>query len=572
MLFLVNCAPKTQLEDLEEKTTCSQHSKSYSDAVKITGQGVYEYYLIDKKYRGYTNPEALRISPIRHTQVIALDPDDSETNIIQCAETDNQGNFSLAIPRGEKTYNIIILSRTDSSNGKISVKHLTQPNRAEIYGIKIEAIATSDRDVGVLKAQASEGNKLGGAFHILDEILKANAWMQEKVKGFQMREDLTVYWQYGITLRRSSYDFDRNAISIQGGGTDDEGRLVDDPDHFDKAIIVHEYAHFLEDVYGKSDSIGGAHFQGKNLDPRLSWSEGFANFFQAAVLGRSYHIDSHVEGGTFFDIEGEKCDTLLSCESGNLRPGEGNFREIKIARYLWDLYDLSDDEDVTLEFKDIWKVMTSEEEGFKKPEISFRSVGLFNQILLKLFSDEEALEDLQKTHKLSQGREHFAQPVDVGECEPFQMNPMKRIGENSFINGQGAHDDTPMWYEWMDNNDFYHYRHEGGVLDVSLVYETLSGEDTPDLNLFIYKGDKAKIFIYEKGLISPWMAPKQDLKAYTDAQSSRKPSSVGERRNIQIEQMEADHFLINVRAMSDGAPVQYELLNGDGDTLCPIDY
>lgn len=65
-----------------------------------------------------------------------------------------------------------------------------------------------------------------------------------------------------------------------------------DTDHFDNSIILHEYGHFLEDVYGKTDSPGGYHNGSSIIDPRLAWSEGFTNSFQGAALGKNFYLDT----------------------------------------------------------------------------------------------------------------------------------------------------------------------------------------------------------------------------------------------------------------------------------------
>jgi hypothetical protein len=48
--------------------------------------------------------------------------------------------------------------------------------------------------------------------------------------------------------------------------------------------------------FSRDDSIGGPHNIGDPLDPRVAWSEGWANFFSSAVRGTSIYLDSKGPG------------------------------------------------------------------------------------------------------------------------------------------------------------------------------------------------------------------------------------------------------------------------------------
>jgi hypothetical protein len=50
-----------------------------------------------------------------------------------------------------------------------------------------------------------------------------------------------------------------------------------DTEEFDDHVITHEWSHYFEDNFSRSDSIGGSHFIGRDLlDKRVSFGEGFA--------------------------------------------------------------------------------------------------------------------------------------------------------------------------------------------------------------------------------------------------------------------------------------------------------
>src|SRR6185369_5673229 len=107
-----------------------------------------------------------------------------------------------------------------------------------------------------------------------------------------------------------------------------------DDDGNDDAVILHEFGHYVEDVYGRSDSPGGSH-GGEAVDPRLGWSEGFSTYFSSAARGISFYADSQNAGAAGFgdDLEG----TVVKGQIG--QPMTQNMSEETVAEILWDIGD-----------------------------------------------------------------------------------------------------------------------------------------------------------------------------------------------------------------------------------------
>src|SRR5690606_4113615 len=57
------------------------------------------------------------------------------------------------------------------------------------------------------------------------------------------------------------------------------GGAVGDTDEFDQHVIAHEFGHYVEDWFARSDSIGGSHGYPDKLDLRVSFGEGWGNAF-----------------------------------------------------------------------------------------------------------------------------------------------------------------------------------------------------------------------------------------------------------------------------------------------------
>ena len=69
--------------------------------------------------------------------------------------------------------------------------------------------------------------------------------------------------------------------------------LGGDTDEFDQSVIAHEFGHYVEDRFGRSDSIGGDHGGSATLlDLRVAFGEGWGNAFSGMVLGDPIYRDS----------------------------------------------------------------------------------------------------------------------------------------------------------------------------------------------------------------------------------------------------------------------------------------
>lgn len=128
------------------------------------------------------------------------------------------------------------------------------------------------------------------------------------------------------------------------------GQVNVDTDEYDWHVIVHEYAHYLEDRFSRSDSIGGPHAFGDILDPRVAFSEGFAYAFAGMVLddpvvrdtlGTNQSRDSH------FNVE------------TNTTTNAGWFSESSVQEVVYDYYDAGAEANDTLSlpFVTLWNVL-----------------------------------------------------------------------------------------------------------------------------------------------------------------------------------------------------------------------
>jgi hypothetical protein len=130
-----------------------------------------------------------------------------------------------------------------------------------------------------------------------------------------------------------------------------------DSDEYDRHVIAHEWGHYFEHSFSRSDSIGGPHSLYDQLDLRVAFGEGWGNAFSAMVTGQSVYRDAsgpQQSKGASFDIEGA---SFLSGPN----PNPGWYSEWSVHELIFDLYDGDQDtlqDGLELGFAPIYSVLT----------------------------------------------------------------------------------------------------------------------------------------------------------------------------------------------------------------------
>jgi hypothetical protein len=134
------------------------------------------------------------------------------------------------------------------------------------------------------------------------------------------------------------------------------GKDGDQIDEFDDHVIVHEWGHYFEDTFSRSDSIGGSHGFNDRLDPRLAFGEGFATALSGMALDNPLYCDTFWSQGNLrgFSIQLESEPTLSFA---------GWYNEESITKVLYDLWDTNIDgnDSSSIGFGAIFDVMVGEQ-------------------------------------------------------------------------------------------------------------------------------------------------------------------------------------------------------------------
>lgn len=162
------------------------------------------------------------------------------------------------------------------------------------------------------------------------------------------------------------------------------GKDGDDIEEFDDHVIVHEWGHYFEDGFSRSDSIGGSHGFGDLLDKRVAFGEGFATALSGIALDDPIYCDALWFAGQLRGFE-------INTENESTGSEDGWFSENSIIKLVYDLWDTNPDiaaDSGSIGFGPIYDVMTG-------PQVSteaFTSVFSF-ATELKAVSGQDAFID-----------------------------------------------------------------------------------------------------------------------------------------------------------------------------------
>lgn len=555
----------------------------YSPSVTVESRAQFTFRNVT--VLGLTSESAAQ--DIKYAEVIVTD---SSGNAIQCGETDAQGLISVELPKEAGTFTLAVRSRANNSFYKVSV--LNSPYESEPYEIKVsftlDGTENTPQSITLPVARATTSGVLGGAFNILEQVYKANNFLKTNTtcvdcETYTVAPHVDVYWAPGVnpysylgqpdsgvsfyypvtnsTLKKGLY--------ILGGLYGDYN--CTDTDHFDNSIVLHEYGHFLEDSVMNSDSPGGAHNGNFIIDPRLAFSEGWANYFQEAVLKTGYYRDtvgnsSCTDGGTALIINYNMESAPSSSTQDGMPPGteagEGIYREFAISRVLNDLEEpLLQDSDLQyadLGFAPLWKVFSDDSStGFAGSSQHFKNAGSYYELLRQWVSANDA-------SKLADFDSALANEYSLSSTSEYaqKLTPQSSCSFTRTITGtadlQDPYSQDPKYVSNLfTSNDFFEFYHDGTKSNLQLFYDLDSGETGPpsDLDLYLYKKD------YRYGISS----------TIVRSSTGSFPESGGTGlESLNISNLSPGTYLINVKVKSDSIESRaLYYLEASGERLCP---
>ena len=221
-----------------------------------------------------------------------------------------------------------------------------------VANVTRDLTATTGWDV---VSKSYTGNRAAAPFAILDAIY-AGMRLVLTADANAIFDPMDAFWSVNNTRTagQTNIDIGELSASFYSGGIDSLFLLGDagvDTEEFDDHVVVHEWGHYFEDVFSRSDSIGGPHGIGQSIDARLAFGEGWATALAAMALDEPQYCDTGAAGTSGgFGINTEF----------NTSGARGWYNEMSVATFLYDLWDADVDgsDNNSIGFGPIFETMT----------------------------------------------------------------------------------------------------------------------------------------------------------------------------------------------------------------------
>lgn len=343
-------------------------------SVTISGRITFDRIPFDATAGNGLNPGAIVESPARQVTVQAIDSGNS--NVLATATTDGNGNYSVSVPSNR---NLFIRARAEMvKNDAAPTWTFAVRNNANsdaLYALDGAAAssgtANSTRNLRAptgFGTTSYTGERAAAPFAILDTVFRAKELVLTATPTAAFPA-LNLYWSEDNRPTAGRFcpndgDIGTSSYIVFTGGEQDDctppatnpdGIYIlgdfnaGDTDEFDESVIAHEFGHYIEDRFGRSDSIGGEHGGSASLlDLRVAFGEGWGNAFSSMVRNDPIYRDSS---------SGISADFQIDLESDDPQ-NEGWYSEASVQEILWDLFDPANDDALALGFAPIFSVMT----------------------------------------------------------------------------------------------------------------------------------------------------------------------------------------------------------------------
>ncbi len=338
--------------------------------VKISGKLTYDLVPSTSTHDGldYANTRQESIKEV----VVELR--DASNQLLQSTISDANGNYLFTDIESHKEVKIRVYAKMQKSTlPSWYVKVVDNTQNASLYGFEGELISSGTTDsIRNLNARSGWGGsayssvRTAAPFAILNVVYKS---MQNilNVDGNTAFPPLTVNWSpNNVSASGSLTDGQIGTSHYQNSNLYILGDANSDTDEYDDHVIAHEWGHYYEDKFSRTDSLGGDHGNGDYLDIRVAFGEGFGNAISAISLRDTIYFDTagYAQGhGWSMDIE------------QGTGSNAGWFSEISVQHILYDLFDNNNDgnDDLALGFAPLHHVFV----GQQKQTPSFTSLFSF---------------------------------------------------------------------------------------------------------------------------------------------------------------------------------------------------
>ena len=364
-----------------------------SSIVTISGQVQYEFVPPKASCQGL-DFGSIVLRPVRQATVELVDG--TSNAVLDSDVTDDDGSYAVSVDAGTEVFlrvraelkragtpawDVEVRDNFDDSMPVNDRPPLPQRPMYVLDGSVFDAGGVnSNRNLtattGWNASTASyDGPRAAAPFAILDTIYTAMRLVLAEAPQVVF-EPLDVFWSIHNTPTDTESDVDLGELATSFYSSDNRLFLLGmdgvDTEEFDDHVIAHEWGHYFEDAFSRSDSIGGPHSLGERLDMRVAFGEGWATALSGMALDDAQYCDTLGEGNA--------SGFRIGIESpGNIGP-PGWYNELSVMRIIYDLWDADVDgpaDTASMGFGPIYDVMT----GAQSASEAFTSIFSFASAL-----------------------------------------------------------------------------------------------------------------------------------------------------------------------------------------------
>ena len=331
----------------------------------VSGRVTFDYVPLVHEMGVRLDYNATEARPVRGVTVQLREGDE----LIDTTITDEHGHYRLTVKRDLEVF-LRVLAEIAESKSSWDARVLDNTQEDALYAIDGESFNSGEADV-VRDLHAASGwagsgygeDRVAAPFAVLDVVYDAMqlVWSADPDLDFPT---LKLYWSPNNVTMTGDNGPDIDSGQLGGSfyrrnpnnpesGLYLLGEENEDTDEYDRPVIAHEWAHYLEDNLSRSDSIGGPHALHEQLDMRVAFSEGLANALAVMVTENAVYADSlgpQQGSGFSFSVEGDVSST----------PRPGWFSESSMAEILYDLFDPPNDDQIELGFAPLFIVLAND--------------------------------------------------------------------------------------------------------------------------------------------------------------------------------------------------------------------
>ncbi|MEZ5649588.1 MAG: hypothetical protein R3E87_03460 [Burkholderiaceae bacterium] len=373
-------------------------SSTATKTINVSGRLTYTDYDVGAGGIDYANPVE---RPIRGAVVELQIPPGTKFGAINSSDN---GEYSFSGVPANAQIRVLV----KAALGFTSIPDTTvvdNTNGGALYSIADDT-NTGDADMTINlnagsgwdnAATAYTGTRAAAPFAILDVIYQA----QQLIKSADPAVNfpiLPVNWspdnRPSTAINPAVGDIGTSHYSPQDKALFILGATNLDTDEYDSSIIGHEWSHYFEANFSRSDNPGGGHNVGDLVHPSLAFGEGYGYAMGAIITGVPFDVDTggpNQAAGTVRSIENDSTPPTATVPGLPTLRLDGYYSETSVQEILYDLFDggPGDDDAIALGFGPIYQTLI----GGQKGTPAFTSIFSFMHHLKKLVPGQAAAID-----------------------------------------------------------------------------------------------------------------------------------------------------------------------------------